>query len=653
MNIIIPIGGIGKRFEDEGYLTKKPLIRYLGREMIFYILDSFTITPNDKIYIVYHKSLRAYNFKQRIRDHYHKNEIGERITFVELFYQTEGAVETLAIALKNLINPNLPTVSFDCDTLYKTDILKEYRELVISKPETNAIYCFNDVQPQPIYSYIRFESEESNKIVEIREKDKISDWANSGCYCFYSGKKMLDYCEKILKHRELMTRNEFYISSVIGEMLVDGEIFYGLKISESDFTCIGTPHLLKINTIKASKESSKMRFCFDLDYTLVRAKIDPETGIIDYENTEPIERNIKFLQYLKSMGHKIIIQTARRMRTHEGSIGKLMADIGPITFSTLAKYNIPYDEIYFGKPWADYYIDDRAIDSYHDLEKELGYYSLTVPERSHNHIDFCKGNTVIKKCNNPSGLKGEIHWYRNIPPSVSDLFPKLISYSKDLNEYEINKIDGVTLSYLYLDENVTSKFFISFLETLHRIHSAEYEISESEKINPNSIYLNKLNERYDSIKYSQYKDSEVYYNKFKNYFRNINDVEPSVIHGDPVFTNVIITNLMNFKFIDMRGLQYDEKSCKTIPTILGDRVYDLAKVYQSLIGYDSILLEKKVNKDYSESLKVTFEKWIKSKNYSMDHIKWITAYLLFTLLPLHQDHPEKCDKYYELIKSLI
>ena len=36
------------------------------------------------------------------------------------------------------------------------------------------------------------------------------------------------------------------------------------------------------------------------------------------------------------------------------------------------------NKIYFGKPEAEYYIDDLAISSYVDLEKELGYYNSNI-----------------------------------------------------------------------------------------------------------------------------------------------------------------------------------------------------------------------------------------------------------------------------------
>jgi len=40
----------------------------------------------------------------------------------------------------------------------------------------------------------------------------------------------------------------------------------------------------------------------------------------------------------------------------------------------LNKYQIPYDEIHFGKPLADFYVDDKAIKltSWKDFNKQIG-----------------------------------------------------------------------------------------------------------------------------------------------------------------------------------------------------------------------------------------------------------------------------------------
>ena len=57
------------------------------------------------------------------------------------------------------------------------------------------------------------------------------------------------------------------------------------------------------------------------------------------------------------------------MKTHKGNVGAIIADIGKTTFDTLDKFEIPYDEIHFGKPYANFYIDDLAINAFSNLEK--------------------------------------------------------------------------------------------------------------------------------------------------------------------------------------------------------------------------------------------------------------------------------------------
>ena len=70
--------------------------------------------------------------------------------------------------------------------------------------------------------------------------------------------------------------------------------------------------------------------------------------------------------------HYIIIQTARRMKTHRGNVGAIISDIGYITLETLKKFNIPYHELLFGKPYADIYVDDLAVHALIDTAKEIG-----------------------------------------------------------------------------------------------------------------------------------------------------------------------------------------------------------------------------------------------------------------------------------------
>ena len=49
------------------------------------------------------------------------------------------------------------------------------------------------------------------------------------------------------------------------------------------------------------------------------------------------------------------------MLTHDGDINKIINDVGKITTDWLDKYEVPYDEIVWGKPYGVYYIDDKAM----------------------------------------------------------------------------------------------------------------------------------------------------------------------------------------------------------------------------------------------------------------------------------------------------
>ena len=94
-----------------------------------------------------------------------------------------------------------------------------------------------------------------------------------------------------------------------------------------------------------------MRWCFDLDNTLVR------TQGSDYENSTPIEAAIKKVQEYKRNGDHIIIMTAR------GSGSK--KDWREFTEKQLLDFGIPFDQLIVGlKPGGvDVFVDDKAINA--------------------------------------------------------------------------------------------------------------------------------------------------------------------------------------------------------------------------------------------------------------------------------------------------
>ena len=100
-----------------------------------------------------------------------------------------------------------------------------------------------------------------------------------------------------------------------------------------------------------------MRICVDLDGVVCQLRGADET----YDQLLPVAGAVAKLRALRAAGHTIILFTARHMKTCDGNAGRAMARIGPVTLEWLARHGVEYDEIYFGKPWADVYIDDNAL----------------------------------------------------------------------------------------------------------------------------------------------------------------------------------------------------------------------------------------------------------------------------------------------------
>lgn len=99
---------------------------------------------------------------------------------------------------------------------------------------------------------------------------------------------------------------------------------------------------------------------FDVDGTLCPIKTKNEK----YEDLIPDKEMIDKLMYYKSEGAKIVLFTSRNMNSYKGNIGLINANTAITMQSWLKKWQIPYDEIIFGKVWPGHrglYIDDRAV----------------------------------------------------------------------------------------------------------------------------------------------------------------------------------------------------------------------------------------------------------------------------------------------------
>lgn len=104
----------------------------------------------------------------------------------------------------------------------------------------------------------------------------------------------------------------------------------------------------------------KLTFVLDVDGTLCPIKKKEER----YEDLLPYEDIVEKLRYYKNNGARVILYTSRNMNSYQGNIGMINAHTAKTMLAWLDRWEIPYDEIIYGKPWPGhegFYVDDRAV----------------------------------------------------------------------------------------------------------------------------------------------------------------------------------------------------------------------------------------------------------------------------------------------------
>lgn len=103
-----------------------------------------------------------------------------------------------------------------------------------------------------------------------------------------------------------------------------------------------------------------LTFVFDIDGTICPIKKENEK----YEDLIPYKNIVRKLKEYHEEGAKIVLYTSRNMNSYEGNIGLINVHTAKILLKWLETWNIPYDEIIYGKPWPGkfgFYVDDRAV----------------------------------------------------------------------------------------------------------------------------------------------------------------------------------------------------------------------------------------------------------------------------------------------------
>lgn len=601
MIAVIPMLGIGERFAKNGYSESKPFIR-VNAEILITKVVSNLYEHFSKIVII----CSTENAEQV------RALFDERVTIVQSATPTRGAAETVLLSYLEL-GEQEQIVCMDCDTVLSQEALCKLLQV-----DSNGILSFLDKDRTGLYSYLSLDK--SRNILEIREKVAISDVANAGVYVFSNKEIMKLACENVLEQT-----NELYLSKAIQTLIDQNYKVISVDIS-GEFTCYGTPYQLQSQARNESKDK-QLTLCFDIDGTLVYDL---------YTNPTAVTKNVLFCNQAYKSGCKIILHTARGMLSTNSNVQEIEAK-RPHIEKVLKDLGVCYHELVLMKPYADIYIDDKAVPAYKNLEKATGLYlSEEHTARAHNKI-IVNGDTIEKQ----GSIEGEDYYYRTLPKDLQKYFPTVVSTTPE--SIVLSRIVKPTYSSLLLSQRLSKTDLDMLVESLNVIHNFP---SDNIEIDLNWAYGSKIKERFTKFS-SLYKKLGVDTTEYEQLCDVCFDNKYGRIHGDTVFTNIFAGDA-KCSFIDMRG-EWDNRL-----TVGGDIYYDFAKVLQSLTGYDYVLHNEPIQNEYLKSLREHFvDKLLQiHPTLSVDQLQNKVRLLYISLIPFHRDDLQRCGRFIKLLDSI-
>ena len=231
MNVLIPMAGAGKRFEEMGYSFPKPLVDVDGKPMIQVVVDSLNIDAK-YIYVVQKEHYEKYNLKHLL------NLISPNCEIIQIDEITEGAACTTLLAEK-YINNDEPLLMANSDQ-YLDWNSNEFMYSMIADDIDGGILTFTATHPK--WSFAKLD--DSGFVERVAEKDPISNIATVGVYFWTKGSDYVKYCKQMIE-KDIRTNNEFYVCPVYNQGIEDGKKIKTYHIDRKQMWGLGTPEDLK------------------------------------------------------------------------------------------------------------------------------------------------------------------------------------------------------------------------------------------------------------------------------------------------------------------------------------------------------------------------------------------------------------------------
>lgn len=242
INVVIPMAGQGSRFVNAGYKKPKPFIDINGQPMIVRVIENLKYDNAKYILIARKEHMdQEEELVKYIKTNYN-------VEFIEIDKLTEGTACT-ALCAEKFINNDEPLMIANSDQIVDIDISKFIDDCFKRKLE-GSILTFIDEYKDPKWSFAKVD--EKGFVLNVKEKEVISEFATVGIYVFLKGKDFIDSVAEMIAANDRVN-NEFYVCPVYNYLINNGKKVGIYNIKSEQMHGLGIPEDLNRYLVELKK----------------------------------------------------------------------------------------------------------------------------------------------------------------------------------------------------------------------------------------------------------------------------------------------------------------------------------------------------------------------------------------------------------------
>lgn len=217
LHLIMPMGGKGSRFFEDGFAVPKPLIMLNGKPFLYWAIQSVVkfVAVKDVICVVLQEHIEEHQIDQVIRQYYPQAKI---VVIPEVL---DGPVLTCLKGLAEIKDDD-PILFNDCDHLFTSEAFYEFCEQGYDDNIDGALLTFKANDPK--YSFLEYD--DKGNVMRTVEKEVVSDCAICGAY-YVKNKEIFQFAaDDYLKE---CSYREFFVSGIYNVLAKERKVIKGFR----------------------------------------------------------------------------------------------------------------------------------------------------------------------------------------------------------------------------------------------------------------------------------------------------------------------------------------------------------------------------------------------------------------------------------------